>query len=110
MNPRAVSASLPLSPPFERYELQGAFDEMFSEAGDPRAHYRALVARLREIPIPELQRHQQAADRAFLTQGITFPTRDAALSLVQQMQTDIQQQQQQKQHHHKKNGGGGGGG
>jgi uncharacterized circularly permuted ATP-grasp superfamily protein len=70
--PLISSPSLPLSPPFERYELQGAFDEMFTEAGDPRAHYRALVARLREVPIPELQRHQQAADRAFLTQGITF--------------------------------------
>src|SRR5215203_326676 len=70
--PAISPPSLPLSPPFERYDLQGAFDEMFTEAGDPRAHYRALVARLREIPIPELQRHQQAADRAFLTQGITF--------------------------------------
>jgi uncharacterized circularly permuted ATP-grasp superfamily protein len=70
--PAVSSPPLPLSPPFERYNLQGAFDEMFTEAGDPRAHYRALVARLREIPISELQRHQQAADRAFLTQGITF--------------------------------------
>ena len=70
--PAVSPPSLPLSPPFDRYDLQGAFDEMFTDAGDPRAHYRALVARLREIPIPELQRHQQAADRAFLTQGITF--------------------------------------
>jgi uncharacterized circularly permuted ATP-grasp superfamily protein len=71
MGPHAVSSS-PLLPPFARYDLQGAFDEMFTPDGEARDHYRALAARLREIPIPELQRHQQAADRAFLTQGITF--------------------------------------
>jgi uncharacterized circularly permuted ATP-grasp superfamily protein len=67
----AASAS-PLQLPFERYDLLGAFDEMFTAEGDPRPHYRVLATRLREIPIHELQRHQQAADRAFLTQGITF--------------------------------------
>jgi len=71
MGPHAVSSSS-LLPPFERYDLHGAFDEMFTPDGEPRDHYRVLAARLREIPIRELQRHQQAADRAFLTQGITF--------------------------------------
>ena len=70
MGPHAASSSL--LPPFERYDLHGAFDEMFTADGEPRAHYRELASRLREIPIRELQRHQQAADRAFLTQGITF--------------------------------------
>jgi uncharacterized circularly permuted ATP-grasp superfamily protein len=71
MAPHAASSSS-LQPPFERYDLQGAFDEMFAADGEPRSHYRVLATRLREIPIGELQRHQQAADRAFLTQGITF--------------------------------------
>jgi uncharacterized circularly permuted ATP-grasp superfamily protein len=66
------AASSSLLPPFERYDLHGAFDEMFTADGEPRPHYRELAARLREIPIRELQRHQQAADRAFLTQGVTF--------------------------------------
>jgi len=70
MAPHAASSSL--LPPFERYDLHGAFDEMFTADGEPRTHYRELASRLREIPIRELQRHQQAADRAFLTQGITF--------------------------------------
>jgi protein phosphatase len=48
-----------------------------------------------------------------LPEGITFDSRDAALTIVQQMQGDLearQQQQQQNQHHHhqQKNGGGGG--
>ena len=67
-----AASSSSLLPPFERYDLQGAFDEMFAPDGEPRSHYRVLATRLREIPIGELQRHQQAADRAFLTQGITF--------------------------------------
>ena len=70
MGPAVSSSSL--LPPFERYDLHGAFDEMFTPDGAPRSHYRELAARLREIPIRDLQRHQQAADRAFLTQGITF--------------------------------------
>src|SRR5678815_3388163 len=70
MGPHVASSSL--LPPFERYDLHGAFDEMFTADGEPRAHYRELASRLREIPMRELQRHQQAADRAFLTQGITF--------------------------------------
>src|SRR3982751_8809 len=70
--PRTASQPATLEPPFERYDLRGAFDEMFTEDGEARPHYRTLVQRLREIAIDELQRHQQAADRAFLTQGITF--------------------------------------
>jgi uncharacterized circularly permuted ATP-grasp superfamily protein len=52
--------------------LRGAFDEMFTPDGHPREHYAPLVERLLEMPIADLQRHQQAADRAFLTQGVTF--------------------------------------
>jgi uncharacterized circularly permuted ATP-grasp superfamily protein len=69
---RSLSQPATLPPPFARYDLQGAVDEMFTEDGEARPHYRTLVQRLREIEIGELQRHQQAADRAFLTQGITF--------------------------------------
>jgi uncharacterized circularly permuted ATP-grasp superfamily protein len=59
-------------PPFSRYELRGAFDEMFTPEGHPREHYAPLVDRLLDMPVADLQRHQQAADRAFFAQGITF--------------------------------------
>jgi len=59
-------------PPFARYELDGAYDEMFDAAGAPRAHYAALFRRLCELPVDELRRREQAAELSFLQQGITF--------------------------------------
>jgi uncharacterized circularly permuted ATP-grasp superfamily protein len=58
--------------PFAQYQLDGAYDEMFDAAGATRAQYQALRTRLQELPAAELQRLQQAADLAFLHQGITF--------------------------------------
>ncbi|NJP06581.1 MAG: circularly permuted type 2 ATP-grasp protein [Chloroflexaceae bacterium] len=45
---------------------------MFTSTGTPRQHYQALYQRLLELPPAELRRRQQAADMAFLSQGITF--------------------------------------
>lgn len=59
-------------PPFAAYHLNNAFDEMFSSSGVPRAHYGALYQRLQALAPDELRRRQQAADIAFLNQGITF--------------------------------------
>src|SRR6188508_1748082 len=58
---------------FSRYELPGAYDEMFDASGAPREHYRALIEELLAASTTDLRRHQIEADKAFLAQGITFP-------------------------------------
>jgi uncharacterized circularly permuted ATP-grasp superfamily protein len=58
--------------PFARYELDRAYDEMFDAQGGARPHYHTLYERLLDVPLNELRVRQQAADRAFLNQGITF--------------------------------------
>src|ERR1700734_2481324 len=69
-----MSASHPaeLEPLIGDYTLDGAFDEMRVPSGELRSHYRALAENLTTLPAGELQRRKQAADLAFLTQGITF--------------------------------------
>jgi uncharacterized circularly permuted ATP-grasp superfamily protein len=57
---------------FSRYQLDEAFDEMFEASAQARPQYRALFARLLELPAEELRKRQRDADRAFLQQGITF--------------------------------------
>ena len=62
----------PLPPPFLNYELDHAYDEMFAPGQAVRAHYDTLHQRLLETPVEEMRRRKQAADLAFLHQGITF--------------------------------------
>jgi uncharacterized circularly permuted ATP-grasp superfamily protein len=57
---------------FAQYDLAGAYDEMFDAAGQPRPHCRALLEELLAASPQDLQRNQIEADKAFLTQGITF--------------------------------------
>jgi len=57
---------------FSQYDLDRVFDEMFEAVGRPRPHYHALLEELASVRPEELQRRQLDADRAFLTQGITF--------------------------------------
>ena len=57
---------------FAHYELDSAFDEMFAPGHAPRDGYRLLFDRLLELPAAEWRQRQQAADRAFLNQGVTF--------------------------------------
>src|SRR5713101_6984612 len=57
---------------FAGYQLGDAWDEMFDGSGYPRLHYRELYRKLLAIPADELRRRKQAADLAFLNQGITF--------------------------------------
>jgi len=61
-----------LSALFTGYTLGGYFDEMFEADGQPRPAYRALLARLLDLPVDDLRRRQREADAAFLQQGITF--------------------------------------
>ncbi len=58
--------------PFAQYQMDHAYDEMFDMEGNQRLHHRTLYQRLLELPASELLRRQQAADVAFLNQGITF--------------------------------------
>ena len=57
---------------FAHYELDASFDEMFAPGHVPRDAYRLLFDRLIELPASEWRQRQQAADRAFLNQGVTF--------------------------------------
>ena len=69
-----MSASHPveLDPLLGDYRLDQAYDEMREPSGRLRPHYRAMAENLATFPAGELQRRKQAADLAFLTQGITF--------------------------------------
>src|SRR5215472_10275178 len=58
--------------PFEKYELDEAFDEMVDAAGEVRPHYERLYHGVLNLEPGELRRRQQLADLAFLHQGITF--------------------------------------
>jgi uncharacterized circularly permuted ATP-grasp superfamily protein len=57
---------------FARYQVDSAYDEMFDGDFRPRGHYQTLYERLIEMPTEVLLERQQAADLAFLNQGITF--------------------------------------
>ncbi len=59
-------------PPFAEYTLDSSYDEMFTAEGVPRPHYEAFYRRLRELPVEELRRREQAAELSFIQQGITF--------------------------------------
>ena len=63
---------MPRASLFEGYELSGVYDEMFESAALPRAHCRPLYEDLFIGTSIDLGQRQTDADRAFLTQGITF--------------------------------------
>jgi uncharacterized circularly permuted ATP-grasp superfamily protein len=58
--------------PFTAYQLDDAYDEMFTPDGAPRPQYAFLYKRLLELTPAELETRQQTADLSFLHQGITF--------------------------------------
>ena len=47
---------------FEHYQTGPFFDEMFEADGQPRPAYRALLARLLDLPVEDLRRRQREAD------------------------------------------------
>jgi len=57
---------------FSQYGLDHAYDEMFEANWLARSHYGALIEELLVVSQDELRKRQLEADRAFLTQGITF--------------------------------------
>jgi uncharacterized circularly permuted ATP-grasp superfamily protein len=62
----------PFGPLFSSYLLDQAYDEMFEPTGRPRSHCRELFDGLRAASESDLAQRQMEADKAFLTQGITF--------------------------------------
>jgi uncharacterized circularly permuted ATP-grasp superfamily protein len=57
---------------FSKYGLDAAYDEMFDATRRARPHYRPLMEELLTASAEQLRQRQLEADRAFLTQGITF--------------------------------------
>ena len=57
---------------FSGYGLDRAYDEMFDASGEARPQCRALFEDLAAASLPQLRQRQTEADKAFLTQGITF--------------------------------------
>ena len=69
--PSSLSPS-PFGALFSSYELDSPYDEMFERTGRARVHCHALFEELRAASNVELAQRQMEADKAFLTQGITF--------------------------------------
>jgi uncharacterized circularly permuted ATP-grasp superfamily protein len=63
----------PFAALFSSYDLDATtYDEMFEPTGRARAHCHSLFDELRAASHTELGQRQMEADKAFLTQGITF--------------------------------------
>ena len=57
---------------FQDYDTGGFYDEMFTPEGLPRPGAEAVVNRFNSLPLEELKRRQQAAEKTLLQMGITF--------------------------------------
>jgi uncharacterized circularly permuted ATP-grasp superfamily protein len=57
---------------FDKYNLDGFFDEMWESQGKVRPHYQKLLNRFGELGEEELRRKVQIATQTFLNQGVTF--------------------------------------
>ncbi len=57
---------------FDRYEVDGLFDEMFETPLKPRQHYRAVAEKLKAVGPAAFNRRVRMADVTFRNQGITF--------------------------------------
>jgi len=57
---------------FQDYQLDGFYDEMFDDQLCPRPGTEAVASRFNMLPLEELKRRQQAAEKTLLQMGITF--------------------------------------
>src|SRR5262245_8280702 len=69
--PQSLSPS-PFGALFSTYDLDASYDEMFDTSGLARPHCQTLFDELRIASNVDLSQRQMEADKAFLTQGITF--------------------------------------
>ncbi|HYZ90896.1 MAG TPA: circularly permuted type 2 ATP-grasp protein [Actinomycetota bacterium] len=58
--------------PFDHYDLDGFYDELFETPERPRSGADLLIRLLSQLPEGELERRQLAAEQALLHMGITF--------------------------------------
>lgn len=56
----------------KNYQLDHAYDEMFSGPDQLHSHCEQLLQHFASLPADELQHRKQVADLSFLNQGITF--------------------------------------
>ncbi len=56
----------------KNYKTESFFDEMFTPDGDVRPGYHIFLSKLENIGIKELRQKHQAADKAYISMGITF--------------------------------------
>ncbi len=57
---------------FDKYALDGFYDEMFGPAGQPRPHYQSLHATLSALTPGDFRQRAQMAELSMLNQGVTF--------------------------------------
>ena len=57
---------------FDDYDTDGFYDEMFPPDGVPRPEAALLAQLISSLPDGDMNRRQQAAERALLHMGITF--------------------------------------
>lgn len=75
--------------PFEGYELGAPYDEMFDQAGNPRAGWAGLYNRLCSADAKSLRDLQANIDRTFMAQGVTFTVYGHEDSTEKIIPTDI---------------------
>ncbi len=59
-------------PAFDRYQLNGFYDEMLDPQGRPRPGAEALLKAVQGLGLDELRRRQRLAEASLLNKGITF--------------------------------------
>lgn len=57
---------------FDRYEVEGFFDELIDEHGKPRPGVQLLVDNIQSLPKGDLEMRQREAEEVLLKMGITF--------------------------------------
>lgn len=57
---------------FDHYSPGNFYDEVFAASGQTRAHYAGVIESIGGLQPSEYAKQQQAADTAFLRQGVTF--------------------------------------
>ncbi|MEM7761615.1 MAG: circularly permuted type 2 ATP-grasp protein [Cyanobacteria bacterium P01_A01_bin.40] len=57
---------------FEVYDPENFYDELFADLGKPRSHCAALVQRMIELGIKQLEQQRQTAEVALFKLGVTF--------------------------------------
>ncbi|MGI0487315.1 circularly permuted type 2 ATP-grasp protein [Pantanalinema rosaneae CENA516] len=57
---------------FNDYDPGDFYDELFETKGQPRPEAIPLIDRINSLPLPEIQRRQQAAEIALFKLGVTF--------------------------------------